>query len=634
MSFGSGAIRRLLERMSQPRSVPGSAGEVDASPLVVQGVEHQRAGRLAEAEAALRTALRANPRSATAYNVLGIVLHQRGDLPGAQASFGKAAELDPRSFEAQNNLGNSLLEGGQVARAEACYRAAVAIKPGFLQGHANLGGLLRQSGRLDEAAECYERVLAGNPGDAEALSSIGSISLALRRLPAAETYLRRAVEANPRSIAAHCNLAEALLSLGKAEEAERAARSAFDLGTDSAKELGLIAMALKRFDPATAESCCRRALAINPLQASSHTNLGLIQRARGNRAAAMASFREALRLEPGAASAQYNLANGLLLEGEYARGFELYESRFNALGDRAAPMRKFEHSLGTARRWKGEATARSRLLVWAEQGFGDSIMMLRYLPLLASRGFIEVFVACEPPLARLVKAMPSVTRVVTAGDEISDHEFDLHCPIMSMPAAFKSRLDSLPQKVPYLSASASLVEDWGRRFPAGQLRVGLAWAGSPSLEADALRNIPYVALEPILEVTGARFISLQKAPDASGHLPRDSRVLDLMAECSDFMDTAALIENLDLVISADTAVAHLAGALGKEVWLLNRFESEWRWGLEGDRSAWYPTLRVFRQSRPGDWDEVTGRVKQALMRRVGALLGAPAASSHGAVHEP
>jgi Flp pilus assembly protein TadD len=631
MKFGSAAIRKLLERIAHPAALAGN-GSFDASRHIAQGIEHQRAGRLAEAEAALRAAIRAEPGSETAHNLLGIVLHQRGDLPGAQASFQAVVDLNPLNADAQSNLGNAFLENGHVERAEACYRAAVAIKPGFAQGHANLGSLLRRCGHLDEAVVCYERVLLANRRDAEALNNLGAINLASGKPREAEAYFRRGVDANPRSIAARCHLAEAMFSLGRAKEAEHTVRQALALRTESADELGTLALALRRYDAETAESCCRQALAIAPARASSYTDLGLIQRARGDHAPAMASFREALRLDPGATSAQYNLAHCLLLEGDYERGFELYESRFMALGDRAASMRKFEGSLGTARRWKGDASAGARLLVWTEQGFGDSIMMLRYLPLLASRGFHEVIVVCEAPLARLVKAMPSVTRVVSAGDDVSEHDFDLHCPIMSLPAAFRSRRESVPGKVPYLAASGSLVEDWRRRLPAGPFSVGLAWAGSRSLEADSLRSIPYPAL-PILDAPGVRFVSLQKDPDASGHLPRDSRLLDRMAECRDFMDTAALIENLDLVISVDTAVAHLAGALGKEVWLLNRFESEWRWGLETDWSPWYPTLRLFRQSRAGEWEEVARRVKEALLQRVGAGAGS-ATVNHGTVQTP
>jgi tetratricopeptide (TPR) repeat protein len=624
-------MKALLRRISmaargagEPRSVPslpmGKFAPLAEAPGSAKTHEalsqsYQAIGDLDSAEAALRRAIDLEPSLDSAHNALGVVLYQLNRAKEAHVSFETAVRINPANFEAQNNLGNECMDAGDLVRAELCYRNALAIKPGFVQAHMNLGILLKRQVRLDEAAACYEFILQREPANADALNNIGAVHLAAGRLVEAEDALRRALETNPRLIEAHCNLADTLLGLDRTDEAEACCRAALALQPRSVSALNTLGMIFKRSDLDRAEAFCRQAIAIDPHHASSHNTLGTILRGRGDHASAEAEFRAALGYDPDVASAQYNLATSLLLRGDYECGFDLYESRFAASPHRAGSARGFERVLGRDRRWRGQPLAARRIVVWTEQGFGDSLMMLRYVSLLRSAGAGAILIICEPPLARLAATMPGVDRVISGGDELSRADFDFQCPIMSLAHAFGTRRDSVPHEIPYLCVPQDLSNRWRRRFEGITIpKVGIAWAGSSLLEADAQRNIPLATLAPLLQVSGVRFFSLQKSDGLRdrAELP----LLDWMSECTDFMDTAALMENLDLVISVDTAVAHLAGALGKEIWLLNRLESEWRWGLDEDRSAWYPTLRLFRQVSRGDWDEIIGRVGFALRRRL------------------
>ncbi|PWT75151.1 MAG: hypothetical protein C5B46_03070 [Proteobacteria bacterium] len=322
----------------------------------------------------------------------------------------------------------------------------------------------------------------------------------------------------------------------------------------------------------------------------------------------------AARLDDSGVVARYNSAGTLLLRGDYLRGFELYDNRFDAFEDRAAPARKFETSLGRQRRWRGESLSGRRIVIWCEQGFGDSVMMFRYLPLLKAQGAKKVMVVCERELVGLVQAMPAVDRVFSGNDVIGPDDFDLQCPCLSLPRGFRTTYDTVPRDVPYVTVPKNRVEEWRRRLACLDGRkIGLTWAGGEILEADARRSIQLGAFEPLLRLRDVRFVSLQKDRRLD-ETPAASQLIDWMSECRDFLETAALIEALDLVISVDTAVAHVAGALGKEVWLLNRLESEWRWGHGLTRSVWYPSMTIFNQRNDGRWEDVIEDLARQLHR--------------------
>ena len=362
-----------------------------------------------------------------------------------------------------------------------------------------------------------------------------------------------------------------------------------------------------------AKAYCDEVLRAEPRNVGALNNLGSIATRQADYVTAERVYRDALRIDPGYGVTRFNLSTLLLMLGNYDEGLDLYESRFEAFRGTATRSSELDEKFDPRQRWRGEALGSRRLLVWAEQGLGDGIMMLRYLPQLPKRGVHRAVVVCDATLVRLVRAM-SVAEQVLTPDQVDDAlEFDAHCPMMSLPAAFGRRLETIPDCVPYVAVPPPMIDAWRDRLPDARPKVGIAWAGSRTLREDAKRSIPLAQFASLLSLDRVQFVSLQKG-DAAEEWRKLGRGGggDWIDACSDFLDTAALIMNLDLVISVDTAVAHLAGALGRPVWLLNRFGSEWRWGLEGATSRWYPSMTIFREPAPGNWDSAIAEVTSQL----------------------
>ena len=356
--------------------------------------------------------------------------------------------------------------------------------------------------------------------------------------------------------------------------------------------------ALGRLEDAIA--CHRRALALRPDFPEAHNSLGTALRDAGRPEEALACFRRAVALRPDYPLAHVNLAMALLARGEFAAGWQEYEWRWRLHAtDRP---RSFP-----APQWRGEPAQGRRLLLHSEQGLGDTLQFCRYAPLAAARGF-RVRLQVQHSLVRLLRSLPGVEQVVGTNDPAPEH--DLHCPLLSLPLAFGTTPGTIPSAPAYLQADPAQQAQWQARLAGVEgLRVGLAWAGNPRLAADRRRSIPPEHLAALAGVPGLRLFSVQKGGPA---MPASLPLIDCMAEMADFADTAALVGNLDLVVSVDTAVAHLAAALGKPVRLLDRFDCCWRWPAGQGGSAWYPTLRVFRQPRPGDWAAVIAQLAQDL----------------------
>ncbi len=411
----------------------------------------------------------------------------------------------------------------------------------------------------------------------------------------------------------HDNLAHALSDLGRLAEAAASCRELVRLrpGDPSAHlKLGSVLRSLGR--AAEAAECYREALRLRPDYPEALSNLGNALYDLGHPHEAVASFRAALRLRPDDAEIHTNLAYALLLGGKLTEGWSEYEWRWKTSGLSRA-VRDFAAPL-----WNGDAIGDRVILLHAEQGLGDTLHFCRYVPLVAARA--RAVLEVPAPLARLLAQLPGNAAITVQGEPLPP--FDLHCPLMSLPRAFGTTLETIAAPVPYLWAPHKSVAAWRERLAGlDGLRAGLVWAGGRRPDArnaavDSRRSFRLAMLAPLAEVSGVSFISLQKrAPAAGSANPPPGMVLhDFTPELHDLADTAALVENLDLVISVDTAVAHLAGALGKPVWLLNRFDTDWRWLLDRDDSPWYPTLRQFRQPSPGDWASVVLVAREALQR--------------------
>lgn len=533
-------------------------------------------GRLDEALACCRAAIALHPDAGGMYNNLAIALRGLSRNDEASAILFRALQLDPRNLEAMNTLGNTFREQGRMNEAVACFRQAIDLRPDYAEAHNNLGCALRALGRQAAAAGCFRRALTLKPDFAEAHNNLG---LALRdqsRLDGAVVCHHRALALKP-------------------------------VFPDADNNLGIAYQEQGRFEDAL--DCFQRVLALSPGSPEAHNNLGLTLEELDRPDDVIACYRRAIDLKADFAEAHKNLAMALLARGDLGAGWAEYEWRWKT-PDGLRYRRGFVHP-----QWRGEVGDGRILLIHAEQGYGDSLQFCRYVPLAAARGW-RIVLEVPEPLLRLLSGLPGVERLVAQGADLPP--FDVHCPMLSLPLALGTTLATIPAGGPYLRADDDEAARWERLLAdEPHPRVGLVWAGRqrsqlPHAAAlDRRRSLAPDRLVPLLEVTGPRFFSLQKDGPA---VPAGFPVIDVMAEMRDFADTAALIVNLDLVISVDTAVAHLAAALGKPVWLLDRFDPCWRWFRGRSDSPWYPTLHIFRQSRPGDWDDVLETLKDRLRR--------------------
>lgn len=461
-------------------------------------------------------------------------------------------------------------QAGRLAAAEAAYREVLAHFPRQPDALHMLGVLAHQAGRHELALQLIGRAIGIAPKQAAFHNNLGSCHEARGELDAALVAFRRAIALQPGLPEAHNNVGNVLQALGDCD--------------------GAIA-------------AYRQALALRPAYAEAQDNLGAALQAAGRPEEAIAAHRQALALRPDHAGAQWNLAYALLLKGDFAAGWAQNEWRWRASGRQAAdPGWSQPLWLGTP------ALAGRTLLVHHEQGLGDTLQMLRYAPLLAAQG-ARVLLRVPATLADLAATVPGVAAVIREGEPLP--AFDLHCPCMSLPLACGTLLETIPATVPYLAAPEAARSAWQARLgPAQRRRVGLAWSGSAGHRNDRNRSLPFARLAPLLDAD-AEFHSLQKeyrAADAAA-MRADGRIIDHAADLATLADTAGLIAALDLVITVDTAVAHLAGAMGRPAWLLLPFAPDYRWLLGRDDSPWYPTLRLFRQPVAGDWGSVVGRVR-------------------------
>ncbi|MBV8654350.1 MAG: glycosyltransferase family protein, partial [Alphaproteobacteria bacterium] len=480
--------------------------------------------------------------------------------------------------EIHNNCGIALHALRRDGEAIAHYEAAIALRPDFVEAHANRGVSLQAVGQPVEAIVCYERALTLRPDHPGALNNLGIALQSLGHAEEAKACFQRILAVHPEDTEARYNLGVALHVLDRPEEAV---------------------------------ACYAAVIASRPDFAEAHHNLGAAFRALNRPAEALAAYAAALALAPDYAEAHWNDGLMRLATGDFETGWRKYEWRWRTerlgLTERHLPRR----------RWSGaEDLSGKTILLHAEQGLGDTLQFVRYAPLLAQRG-ARVVLEVLAPLQSLLAALPGIS-VLRQGAQLP--AFDYHCPLLSLPLACGTTLASLAAETPYLAPPADRIALWRPRIESGPApRIGIVWAGHPTHENDRNRSIPFALLRPLLgdtESAGPRFFALQKEPRESDKATLSAVPgLTLLGDrLADFADTAAAISLLDLVITVDTAVAHLAGALGKAVWILLPFAADWRWMLGRADSPWYPSARLFRQKAIGDWDSVVGDVRDALSR--------------------
>ncbi len=424
-------------------------------------------------------------------------------------------------------------------------------------------------------------------------------------------HYQKAISVNPNFIEAHFNMGVAYQQLGEHEKAILAYQQVIALNSENPKahlnlgiafkELGLYEEALKSL---------KTALKIKPDYAMALYNLGNVYLAKGQYNEAMDYYKKTISIDQEYAEAHWNIALLNLLSGNFKEGWQGYEWRWK-LGNLAV-KKNFNKP-----EWDGSDINGKTILIYTEQGFGDTIQFIRYVPLIAKQN-AKVIIECEKELIALLRNVEGVYDIFPKESKLPD--FDFHCPLLSLPLKFNTTIDTIPSQIPYINVDAELMKKWRAKIPANsKLNVGLTWAGNPELRRDYNRSCSFDDLSHLLNIPDINFYSLQKGEAFYQILnnPEGIKVLDYTDELNDFADTAALIQNLDLVISVDTAVAHLAGALGRPVWTLLPFVPDWRWMLDREDSPWYPTMRLFRQPSIGDWKSVIERVKDELKKLIG-----------------
>ncbi|MBB3264398.1 tetratricopeptide (TPR) repeat protein [Azospirillum sp. OGB3] len=615
-------------------AVPG-----EPNALHLYGLLCAQGGRLEQAAGLLEKAVALRP-GLPEYRANLAMLHQaRGNPAAAAEEYRAALRLCPDSAALAFPLAGAARQAGQSGLALAAYRRTILIQPDLAEPMVQAGILLRYAGRTGEAASALRRAVRLRPDHGEAWHHLG---VALQRIggPDAATALAQAVALLPEDATPRLNLGRAHYDAGRWGAAAAALRGALalDPANDGALELlaaarhkvggeGEAVTALRRLlrlrpDAANgwyalslaepgAPGALRRALALQP----DHRNAlsGLANRLRDQReiAASLRLHDRAVRLEPASAEARWNRSLARLLAGDLPGGWEDYEARWG-VADFPTKPRGLPQPL-----WCGEDIAGRTILLHEEQGRGDAIQFVRYAPLVAARG-ARVLLEVGADLVPLFRGLPGVERVVARGEPLP--AFDWQCPLLSLPRAFATRLETIPATVPYLTADPARAAAWRERLAGGGLAVGLVWAGNPQFAGDRKRSPGLAALIPLLAVPGCRFFGLQLGPghdDLAGRA-MPSAFTDLAPEIRDFADTAAIMASLDLVVSSCTAPAHLAGALGVPLWVLLSHAPDWRWLLDRADSPWYPTARLFRQPRPGDWAAVAAEAAAALAERTAA----------------
>jgi len=560
-----------------------------------------------EAEECYRRALRLQPNYPQAHNNLGAALRHQGKFEEAVASYHEALRLRQDYAEAHNNLGDARKQQGRLDEAVASYREALRLRPSYAEAHNNLGAALVAQGKYDDAIAHHGEALRLRPSWPDAYNNLGNAYLVQKKPDEAAAYYRQALALKPEYPDALANLGIALSEQRQYDEAIACYREALRLKPDYAAALtNLGNVFVEQGKPAEALAFYERALQLQPDYAEAHRNRGQALHAHGKLDEALAGFRQALELQPDLAAAHMGRAQTLLALGKFDEGWIEYEWRWKC--------KEFSPPSYQQPLWDGSALDGRTILLHAEQGLGDTLQFIRYAPLVKERGG-RVLVACQKPLLQLLASCPGIDQLVPYNDPLPDFDVTIH--LLSLPRVFGTTLANVPANVPYLFAEPALLSHWQRELSGYRTyRVGIAWQGNPQHSGDAQRSFPLAQLAAIAQLDGVKLFSLQKIYGTEQLSTASFPVIDLGSRLDEsigpFMDMAAVMKNLDLVICPDTAIVHLAGALGVPTWLALPFGSEWRWLRERTDSPWYPSVRLFRQEQAGDWAGVFARMAAAL----------------------
>jgi tetratricopeptide (TPR) repeat protein len=617
------------------------------------GIVAAQTRRIQGAVELFRKAIARNEGVASVHRNLGHALLELETPNDALLSYQRAIALDPSDHESHNGCGLALHELERFEQSIKCYDRAIALNPKFAEAHYHRGLALQNLKRFHDSLESYERAIALEPNFVEAYSNRGRVLRHLERPAEALVSYERMIALRPQNAEGYLNRGNALQELGRLDEALADFDKAIVLNPDFAEAYsnrGNTLIKLERFDEALISF--DKSIALKPQSAEVYTNRGNVLRELGRLDEALISFDKSIALKPDSAEvyinrgkallefnrdsealasfdkaielklsrlavAHWNRALTLLRSGDFDQGWKEYEWRWK-VHPSWVRSQDFPQSL----LWLGERPIEGRTIVLhAEQGFGDTIQFVRYVPLVAALG-AKVILEVQPQLKMLLSGVQGADKVIGKGEALPP--FDWYCPLGSLPLAFKTRLETIPVSMPYLSAPEKRVALWTSQLPkSNTLRIGIVWGGNPDFTDDRTRSIGLAPLIPLLSTQGFQFVSIQKDLRVGDEqiLRNHPQVLHLGDKLADFGDTAAIMSLLDLTISSDTAPAHLAGALDRPVWILLQRSADWRWLVERDDNPWYPAARLFRQSTAGDWAGVVGRVIATL--NSGQFRGAP-----------
>jgi tetratricopeptide (TPR) repeat protein len=549
---------------------------MDVNKALQEALKHLQSGNLHTAKDIYTQILSIHPDNINALHFLGLTHYQDGNLDTALRYITKAVVLGPNYADAQNNLGNVLLDMGRTDDAVTCFRKAISLNPGLCNAYINLGTIFQKQGNLDEAVNYYQRAAECDPVNAEIHFTLGLIHQQKGNIDTAIDCYKNAVRHDADFFPANHALGITL------------------------QNKGLIADAIPFH---------QKAIQLNPTIPELYYNLGVALQETGHFDNAIAQYRKAVELKPDYAESYLNISLIHLLTGNFKDGWREFEWRWKS--------ELFGNRIFSQPSWDGSDIRGRTILVYAEQGLGDTIQFIRYVPLLARRG-TKVIVECQKELTSLLKDVGGIDQIVERGDPLP--EFDVHCPLLSLPLLFNTTLENIPAEIPYISVDPTKVEKWRGKVEQvnAKLRIGLVWAGKPTYQKVRHRSFPLSLFAPLANLEGIALYSLQKG-EASQQVknpPDGLKIIDYTNEIADFSDTAAFIENLALIISVDTSVAHLAGAMGKPTWTLLPFIPDWRWLLNREDSPWYPTMRLFRQPKPGDRQAVIEKITEELRNTI------------------
>ena len=577
-------------------------------------------GALDEAIESLQTARALRPKSAETEELLRRVhaanqseraaeLARQGHLPEATGLFQTVSEQLPGDSDAHYNLGFVFLQQGRIAEAVESFERSLSIDGGRLDARFQLANAMVKQVRLNEAAVQYHQILESSPNHVAALANLGNVLRDLEQYEESAACLRRAVAISPESAELLNSLGVALMNSDRPDDALACYDQATGIDPNYVDPyVNRATVHLMRHQPVEALAQCDRALQLDPASPSAIHNKCFALLSQRKLDEVLAQARRAVELNPTHAEAHLDYGLMLLMAGRFEQGWHEYEWRWQRAGEEP---RSCEQP-----RWSGEPLAGLTILLWTERGLGDSLQCVRYAEIVAEHG-ATVVREFEAPLVPLVSRCCGVHPVSPRGAPVP--RYDVHAPLMSLPMLCNTTPETIPSRTPYLSPDATEVARWHAELAGdGVFKIGIVWRGNAANVIDRRRSIPLAQFEQLARLPGVCLYSLQVGParDELSTLAPACPITDLGEGLSDFHETAAVMRNLDLVVTCDSSPAHLAGGLGAEVWVALPDVPDWRWTLDGERTAWYPTMRLFRQEVPGDWDSVFRRIAGAVATRL------------------